>query len=69
VTALSNHYFAAMVQCSKDSISIHVDGDDEFIGRNTLKLFNCAYQTKKAGVIYSDYIKFAPPGYVHIGGT
>jgi len=28
VTALSNHYFATMVQCSKDSISIHVDGDD-----------------------------------------
>ena len=33
-----------------------VDADDELIGRNTLKMFNWVYQTKKSGVLYSNYV-------------
>ncbi len=32
-----------------------VDGDDELIGKNALKLFNIAYQKNKAGVVYSNF--------------
>jgi len=38
---------------------IHVDGDDELIGRNVFKVFNWAYQTQKAGVVYSNYYRFS----------
>ena len=37
---------------------MHVDGDDELIGRNVLKIFNAAYQQHKAGAIYSDFYFF-----------
>jgi len=32
-----------------------VDADDELIGRNVLKMFNWGYQTKRSGVLYSNY--------------
>jgi len=32
-----------------------VDGDDELIGNNILKIFNTAYQKNKAGVVYSNF--------------
>jgi hypothetical protein len=35
-----------------------VDGDDELIGKNVLKLFNIAYQKKKAGFIYSNFYTY-----------
>jgi len=28
VGALANHYIGTLTQCSKDSIAIHLDGDD-----------------------------------------
>ena len=40
---------------------VTLDADDEFIGRNVLQVFNWAYQTKKAGVVYSNYINFQQP--------
>ena len=59
--AIHNSYFASMNHCSKDSIVAIVSGDDELIGRNVLQVFNWAYQTKKAGVIYSNYYNFQQP--------
>ena len=55
VTALQNIYFAALRHCEKHSIVVTLDADDELIGRNVLKVFNWAYQTNKAGVVYSNF--------------
>ena len=55
LTTLPNLYFAALNHCANDSVVLHVDGDDELIGRNVLQTFNWAYQTKKAGVVYSNF--------------
>jgi len=55
MTGMNNRFFGVLNHCSKDSIVIMNDADDELIGRNTFKLFNWAYQTQKAGVIYSNY--------------
>lgn len=41
--------------CSSDSIAVGIDGDDELIGKNVLKIFNAAYQKYKAGVIWSNF--------------
>ena len=58
VTALPNIYFNAMAHCGRDSIVMLVDGDDELIGRNTLQLFNWGYQTKKVGVLYTNFYRY-----------
>ena len=57
-TALENIYTATYEYCSADSVVVTVDADDELIGRNVLKVFNAAYQQKKAGVVYSNYYEF-----------
>jgi glycosyltransferase involved in cell wall biosynthesis len=56
-TTLPNLYLASMNHCAVDSVTIHIDGDDELIGRNMLKVFNWGYQTKKAGVMYTNFIQ------------
>jgi glycosyltransferase involved in cell wall biosynthesis len=56
VTALHNIYLASTNHCPTDSVAMIVDGDDELIGRNILKVFNWGYQTKKAGVMYTNFI-------------
>jgi len=33
-----------------------IDGDDELIGKNVLKIFNVEFQRLKAGVVYSNFI-------------
>ena len=33
-----------------------VDGDDELIGRQVLKVFNAAFQKEKAWFVYSNFI-------------
>ena len=52
---MANDYNANHLYCSEDSIVVHLDGDDEFIGRNVLKIFNAEYQKLKAGAIYSNF--------------
>jgi hypothetical protein len=42
-----------------------MDGDDEFIGKNALKLFNSIYQTRKSGVVYSNFYIYQQP--THLG--
>jgi hypothetical protein len=36
-----------------------VDGDDELIGKNVLKVFNAAHQKLKGGIIYSSYYMYS----------
>jgi hypothetical protein len=58
-TALENIHDATYNFCSNDSVVMIVDGDDELIGKNVLKVFNAAYQKLKAGVIYSSYYLYS----------
>jgi|688.fasta_scaffold609705_1 hypothetical protein len=44
-----------MNHCPFDSVVVSLDADDEFIGRNVLQVFNWGYQTKKAGVLYTNF--------------
>jgi hypothetical protein len=55
VTAVENIYMASTKHCGRDEIVVTIDADDEFIGRNALKVFNWGYQTKRAGVLYSNF--------------
>ena len=69
ITSLENLYLATINHCSKDSIVITLDADDEFNGRNVLKVFNWGYTTKKSGVLYSNYYFYQPPTKVKGGFT
>jgi glycosyltransferase involved in cell wall biosynthesis len=55
VTAVENIYIASTQHCAKDEIVVTIDADDELLGRNALKVFNWAFQTKKLGVVYSNF--------------
>ena len=44
-----------------------VDADDELIGRNVLKVFNWARQTKSPGVTYSNYLTYKKTRYLNPG--
>ena len=68
-TALENIYIATHDYCSPDSIALTLDADDEFIGKNVLKIFNAAYQQKKAGVIYSNFYFYQQGKKVKLGFT
>jgi hypothetical protein len=57
VTAVENIYIASTKHCGKDDIVVTIDADDELIGRNALKVFNWGYQTKKLGVLYSNFYR------------
>jgi glycosyltransferase involved in cell wall biosynthesis len=69
VTALHNIYLASIHHCSKDSIVITIDADDEFVGRNVLNVFNWGYRTKKSGVIYTNFYWFQQPQTLMYGFT
>jgi glycosyltransferase involved in cell wall biosynthesis len=68
-TALENIYIATHQYCSPDSIAINLDADDEFIGKNVLKVFNAAYQRHKAGVIYSNFYWYDQGRNIMLGFT
>ena len=67
-TALENIYIASRDYCSPDSVAITLDADDEFIGKNVLKIFNAAYQRKKA-VIYSNFYSYDQGNFIESGST
>lgn len=69
MTALYNIYYASMNECGKESIIMILDGDDEFIGRNVLRIFNWGFQSKKAGVIYSNFYWYQQPVTLRHGFT
>lgn len=65
---MENDYNANHKYCSEDAISMHLDGDDEFIGKNVLKIFNAEYQRRKAGALYSNFYfysqnRYSAPGF------
>lgn len=69
LTALENIYMATHYYCSEDSVVINMDADDEFIGKNPLKLFNAGYQKYKAGVLYSNFFWYEQGGNLMLGFT
>jgi hypothetical protein len=47
-----------------------VDGDDELIGKNALKIFNAGYLRNKGGVVYSTFYFYnQDKGAISIGFT
>lgn len=65
--AMANDYAANHQYCSEDAISLHLDGDDELIGKNVFKVFNVEYQKRKAGALYSNFIVYSQPTFVTPG--
>jgi hypothetical protein len=52
---LHNIRTAAFDNCKPNEILMIVDGDDELIGRQVLKLFNAVYQETGAWIVYSNF--------------
>jgi hypothetical protein len=42
--------------CKPEEIFLIVDGDDELLGRQVLKLFNSVFQEKKLWFVYSNFL-------------
>lgn len=61
---MATHYY-----CSEDSVVVNLDGDDEFIGKNVLKIFNAGYQRHKAGVIFSNFYWYEQAVNIMLGFT
>ena len=47
---------AAKELCRPQDIFLIVDGDDELLGRQVLKLFNAIFQSKKSWFVYSNFL-------------
>jgi hypothetical protein len=56
MTAIPNIYKAATEHCDPSDILALVDGDDELLGINVLKVFNSVYTRKGLEVMYSNII-------------
>lgn len=52
---MSNIYEAITNKCKSGEIVMLLDGDDSFLGRQVMSLFNAVYQQNKAGLVYSTY--------------
>ena len=48
---------------------MNIDADDEFIGKNVLKVFNAGYHSKKAGVLYSNFYWYDQGKNIMLGFT
>lgn len=46
-----------------------LDGDDSFLGRQVMSLFNAVYQKNKAGLVYSTYFVITGNNNAGIGGS
>jgi len=47
---------AAMEYCLPQDIFLVVDGDDQLLGRQVLKVFNANFQKNDAWFVYSNYV-------------
>jgi glycosyltransferase involved in cell wall biosynthesis len=54
--AMPNLRRAAREFCKPYEIFMIIDGDDELLGRQVLKLFNAVFQKEKAWFVYSNFI-------------
>lgn len=59
---------AGLNDCSDTEIIVIVDGDDELIGFNTLKVINSVYTKQKLGVVYSSFYYYNPINYYVTAG-
>lgn len=57
--AMANLRTAAKEHCRPEEIFMIVDGDDELLGRQVLKLFNAVFQEKKLWFVYSNFLSIA----------
>jgi hypothetical protein len=57
MTAVPNIDKAIREYCHSDEIVVMVDGDDELLVKDSLKVFNSIYQSKKVEVVYSNHLK------------
>jgi hypothetical protein len=53
---MANLKMAAQNYCKNTDIFLIVDGDDELLGRQVLKLFNSIFQSKKAWFVYTNFL-------------
>ena len=53
---MHNIRFAAFNFCKPQDIFMIVDGDDELLGRQVLKLFNALFQAKKLYFMYTNFL-------------
>lgn len=58
MTAVPNIHRAIVDHCGPDDIVVLADGDDEILGRYSLKVFNHLYQKNNADVVYSNHLQF-----------
>jgi glycosyltransferase involved in cell wall biosynthesis len=58
LSAVPNIYTAVTQYCDPDDVVVLVDGDDELLGRNALKIFSHLYQKNNADVVYSNHLQF-----------
>jgi len=42
--------------CNSGEIVVIIDGDDSFISRNVLALYNAIYQRDEAAMVYSNFL-------------
>lgn len=54
--ALGNILYAAENYCEENDIFIVIDGDDYLLGKYVLKLFNAAFSSRDAWVVYSNFL-------------
>lgn len=57
-TAVPNIHVAITQHCGPNDIVVLVDGDDELLGRYSLKVFNHIYQKNKVDIVYSNHLQF-----------
>jgi hypothetical protein len=53
---MPNLRWAAKNFCNPDDIFIIVDGDDELLGRQVLKLYNAIFQREQIWFLYSNFL-------------
>lgn len=54
--AMYNLRRAALEFCKPEEVFLIVDGDDELLGRQVLKLFSAFFQKEDAWFVYSNFL-------------
>jgi len=66
---LSNIYKGITENCKSGEIVMLLDGDDSFLGRQVMSLFNAVYQKDKLGLVYSRYFVITNNNRAGTGGS
>jgi hypothetical protein len=66
---MANIYDAVHNKCKSGEIVMLLDGDDSFLGRQVMSLFNAAYQKDKSGLVYSRYLVITSNNRAGTGGS